>query len=204
MWHLPVALDLAGRSALVVGSSDEMVSKVERLLDAGAEVGLVLPAEAHPRFLALASEGRVKLERRAAEDSDLEGRAIVFLAPSQSPEDEALARRWFLRLRAEGRLFCCVDRPEVSTFVNAAVVRPGASGLTITVATSGQSPGTSRRIREDLEALFADPRFERYLAALGRLRASLPRGERAARLSEAVRGFGIDAKLRFPPWLDEA
>ena len=85
---------------------------------------------------------------------------------------------------AEGRLVCTLDRPELSTFVNPAVAR--ASGLTMTFATGGVSPGAMRRIREDLEALFGDPRFARFLDALSGLRARLPRGERAARMAEAA------------------
>ena len=34
------------------------------------------------------------------------------------------------------------------------------------------------------------------------LRASLPRGERAARLAEAVKGFAVEARLVFPAWFE--
>jgi precorrin-2 dehydrogenase/sirohydrochlorin ferrochelatase len=72
----------------------------------------------------------------------------------------------------------------------------------MTFATGGTSPGVVRRIREDLEALFGDPRFGRFLGTLEGLRSRLPRGERAARMAEAVKGFALDAKLRFPAWVE--
>ena len=85
--------------------------------------------------------------------------------------------------------------------MNAAVVR--ASGLTLTVSTGGASPGLARRLREDLSTIFGDARFGRFLGALRSMREALPRGERAARMAEAVKGFTIEAKLRYPGWFFE-
>jgi precorrin-2 dehydrogenase/sirohydrochlorin ferrochelatase len=97
-------------------------------------------------------------------------------------------------------LFCTLDRPEASTFTNVAVVR--TPGVTMTFGSSGRSPGLVRRIREDLEALFSDARFGRFVDELAALRASLPRGERAARMADAVRGFAVEARLRYPEWFE--
>jgi precorrin-2 dehydrogenase/sirohydrochlorin ferrochelatase len=129
-------------------------------------------------------------------DGDLEGKAVVFVAPG----DESLSRAlgdWAARA---GRLVCTIDRPEMSTFVNPAVVQ--AADLTMSFGSGGASPGVLRRIREDLAVLFSDERFARYLAALRRLRDTLPRGARAARMSQAVQGFRIEARLCFPTWFE--
>ena len=200
MRYLPLELDVHGRDALVVGTGVEVLSKVDRLVAAGARVTVIAEEAPGPDLEARAAEGRVTLLRRQATDEDLEGRAIIFVTPFTTPADEARARRWHAQAHRAGRLFCAIDRPEACTFVNSAVV--SAPGLTMTFSTGGASPGTARRVREDLEALFADPRFERFMERLARLRASLPRGERAARMAEAVKGFAIDARLRFPAWLE--
>jgi precorrin-2 dehydrogenase/sirohydrochlorin ferrochelatase len=197
--YLPVEVDVADRDALVVGAHVEVLSKISRLLDAGARVVVVAPGEVDPAVFELARtapEGRLTIERREVTEADALGKAIVFIA---TPLD-ALAGPFHERARREGTLLCTLDRPELSTFVNPALVR--ASGMTITFATGGTSPGAMRRIREDLEALFGDPRFGRFLDALSDLRAKLPRGERAARMAEAVRGFVVDARLRFPEWFE--
>lgn len=199
MRYLPVEVDVAGREALVVGANVEVLSKIDRLLAAGARVLVVAPGEVDPSIeerVRTAPEGRLQIARRAVTEQDAIGKAIVFIA---TPLD-ALAGPFHERARREGTLLCTLDRPELSTFVNPAMVR--ASGLTITFATGGTSPGAMRRIREDLEALFSDPRFGRFLGALADLRARLPRGERAARMAEAVRGFAVDATLRFPGWFE--
>jgi precorrin-2 dehydrogenase / sirohydrochlorin ferrochelatase len=194
----PIEVDLQGRRALVVGTGPEIVPKVDRLLEAGAVVTVITEGPAGPELTERAA--RVTLLTRAATDADLEGQAIVFAAPFTTPEGEARARRWHAGASGAGRLFCAVDRPEVCTFVNSAVARAG--GLTMTFSTGGRSPGLARRVREDLEALFGDPRFARFLSELATLREALPRGPRAARMAEAVRGFAVEASLRFPSWFE--
>ncbi len=189
-------LDVAGRAVLVVGASGEVVSKIGRLLEASAEIVVMTTGPVDPLVEEWVTAGRVKLERREAQLEDVEGKALVFVATI----DADSAPKFYERALREGRLLCTVDRPEVSTFINPAVVH--ASGLTMTFASGGTAPGAMRRIREDLEALFSDPRFGKFLAALGQLRSQLPRGARAEKMAEAVRGFGIEAALRFPAWLD--
>lgn len=200
MRYLPIAVDVRGREALVVGTGAEVLSKIDRLIEAGARVTVITEGEPGAEIEARAASGSIALLRRAATDADLEGKAIVFAAPFTTPEGEARARRWHAQAIAAGTLFSAIDRPEACTFVSHAVAR--APGLTIAIGTEGVSPGAARRIREDLEALFADPRFAKLLEALAKLRAGLPRGERAARMAKAIEGFAIEARLRFPAWLD--
>ncbi len=196
MRTLTIELALEGRSALVIGGRGEAVGKIDRLLHAGARVTVISERSVDASIEEAAREGRVEILRRAPEERDAEGRAIVFLEPG----DDDLSRRLFERARASGALVCTLDRPEVSTFINPAVVH--VSGLTLSLSTGGRSPALARRIREDLEALFGDARFDRFLSALSDLRAALPRGERGARVKEAVKGFAIEARLRFPAWFE--
>lgn len=197
MRTLTIELDVRGRSALVVGGRGEAVGKIDRLLLAGARVTVIAPHPVEPGVEEAAREGRIELLRRAPEESDAEERAVVFLEPEVDPD---LSRRLFERAKRSGALVCTLDRPEVSTFINPAVVH--ASGITLSVSTGGVSPALARRIREDLEALFSDARVARFMSALGELRAALPRGERGARVKEAVKGFAIEARLRFPGWFE--
>lgn len=198
MRYLPIELDVLDKGALVVGSGAEAASKVERLLAAGARVLVVSPpaGELHPVLEARAREGRIALERRPVERVDLEGKVIIFLEPG----DDDLSRRLFEEASQGGRLVCTLDRPEHSTFANPAVA--SVSGLTMSFGTGGVSPSVVRRIREDLEALFSDPRFARMMGSLAKLRGSLPRGERSQQMKAAAEGFAIEARLRFPAWVE--
>lgn len=192
MSALPVMLDLRGRRALVVGSDADAVARVERLVRAGASVRVLVAADPPEALCTLAAGGSVHIERRPAAPEDLDGVTVTFVATSE----EAQAPPLYARAVEVGRLLCTVDRPELCTFINPAAVQAGP--LSIAVSTGGASPALARRIREDLEALFGDPRFVAWLSALEQERAALPRGERAARGAEAVRGFAIEARLVLP------
>jgi precorrin-2 dehydrogenase / sirohydrochlorin ferrochelatase len=200
MRYLPIELDIRGREALIIGKGPAVNFKIDRLLAAGARITVIAEGPLDAELARKEQEGALTVQHRTFEERDLEGKVIVFLAPSQTPEEEALARKLHQAAVREGRLVCAIDRPESSTFVSAAVVR--ATNLTMTVSTDGRSPGAARRIREDLSVLFSDPRWERYIAALGEMREKLPRGERAARMAEAVQGFAVEARLRFPDWFE--
>jgi precorrin-2 dehydrogenase/sirohydrochlorin ferrochelatase len=199
MRYLPVGLDVRDREALVVGCGGEIPAKIDRLREAGARV-TVIAAAPDADLEARATAGAITLLRREPEDADLDGKAIVYGAPFTTPAEEARARRWHAAAVRAGTLVCAIDRPEACTFVSTAIVT--APGLTMTFGTDGRSPGTARRIREDLSDLFADPRFARFVDRLAALRASLPRGARAARLAGAVQGFAVEARLRFPGWFE--
>lgn len=189
----PAMLLLRDRDVLVVGSDADAVRRVERLVRAGARVR-VLSREPPPEALrTLAATSAVHIEVRAAREEDLDGAALAYVATSE----EAQAAPLHARARRTGQLLCTIDRPELSTFINPAALELGR--LTIAVSTGGASPALSRRIREDLEALFDEPQFLAWLEELGNRRAALPRGERAASGAEEVRGFAVQGRLSLPP-----
>jgi precorrin-2 dehydrogenase / sirohydrochlorin ferrochelatase len=192
---LPIQLDVRGREALVIGGGGEVASKIARLVDAGAEVTLVAET-LDPALEKEAVERGVRVERRPFQDADVEGKFVVYVAPGH----DALAGRLHERAQREGRLLCTMDRPETCTFTSVAVV--DVNGLVLTVSSDGASPGATRRIREDLERLFGEARFGRFMASLRRAREALPRGARAREMAEAVRGFAVEATLRFPSWFE--
>jgi precorrin-2 dehydrogenase/sirohydrochlorin ferrochelatase len=198
----PVELDLRRRDVLVVGTGPEVAPKVERLVAAEAVVTWMLdhdgPEDAPAEVAALAD--RVTVVARRAVDADLAGRALVLTAPWTTDAEEARARRWYAAALAGGTLLCTVDRPETSTFVNAAVLR--LPGVAMTFASGGRAPGVVRRIRDDLAAILGDPRFGRFVDRLGALRASLPRGGRAGPMTRAIEGFALEGRLRFPAWFE--
>lgn len=198
MSYLSIELYLKDHKALVIGAPQgELRSKIDRLLQAGAFVTVIAPPEcvdALDAFGQTHHDPRLELVCRKAVEEDAIGKSIVFLAPG----DDALSLALHAYGRKTGTPVCTLDRPEMSTFINPATVC--VSGLRISVGTQGTSPSLARRIREDLELLFSDEAFARFMNKLAGLRAALPRGERAARMKEAVLGFGIEARLHLPSW----
>lgn len=188
---LPLMLDLRGREALVVGADEDAVRRVERLVRAGARVRVVA-REATEALRTLAATGGVHIEERLARPEDMEGAALVYVATAE----EAQAAPLHARALRTGQPMCTIDRPELSTFINPAVAEAGA--LAIAVSTGGASPALARRVREDLEAIFGEAAFVEWLERLRSEREAMPRGERAARGAEAVKGFALEGRLRLP------
>lgn len=189
---LPVTLDLRGARALVVGADADAVRRVEKLAAEGATVLVLVRAEPPDALCTLAAPGGVHIETRLARPEDIDGMTITFVATSEEAQAPAL----YARARATGRLLCTVDRPELCTFHSPAVMARGS--LAIAVSTGGASPALARKIRDDLDALFGEPGFAEWLARLAEERAPLPRGERAARGPQAIRGFALEGRLVLP------
>ena len=77
--HYPIALDLRGRSCLVVGGGIVAERKVEGLLAAGARVTIVSP-RVTDRLRAWIGGGRCRHVARAYRSRDVLGHAIALVA----------------------------------------------------------------------------------------------------------------------------
>ena len=87
----PLALDLAGRPVVVAGGGAVAERKVRRLVDCGARVVVVSPA-ATPGIRDLARDGAIEWHARGAEEADLAGQALAFLATNDAELNGRLAR----------------------------------------------------------------------------------------------------------------
>jgi len=193
---LPVELLVENRHAVVIGGDDECLAKVERLLDAGADVHVIADQDPHPEIEQYARRGALQLSRRAPTEEDANAAFILFVGP----DHRELGASLFAQAVSAGRLICCLDFPQASTFVNPSVTQ--VSGLRVTLSSAGNSPGLLKRLREDLVAVLSDPRMARFVEKLGELRRSLPAGQRKAPLQKAVAGFKLSAELTFPDWFE--
>ena len=135
---LPVFLKLAGRRAVVVGGGPIAARKVLELHDAGANVVVVSLAF-------IDSFPAVERIERAFQPGDTQGASIVFACTGVPLIDDSVCRD----AEANGALVNAVDRPEVSGFYSAAVVRRGP--VTIAVGTSGASPTLARKVRDRID-----------------------------------------------------
>ncbi len=163
----PIALEVAGRRAVVIGAVAVAMGKVEGLLDAGAHVSVI--AEGPPaRLDRLARDPRAAIERRGFHPEDLDG-AFVCVAYSNDPAERA---RIALEARARGVLVNVVDDVSNCDFAAPAVVRRGE--LVIAISTGGASPALARRLRVDLLERFG-PEWAEVVELLRDVReATLP------------------------------
>jgi uroporphyrin-III C-methyltransferase/precorrin-2 dehydrogenase/sirohydrochlorin ferrochelatase len=182
MKHLPLFVDLAGRTVLVVGGNDLASRKAALALSAGAQVRVVCPEMLAPAWHALSADGRVThiLERFAPHY--LDGVDLVFAASGEHDLDAEIAR-----LAHERHLPVNVpDRPEHCSFILPSII--DRSPIVVAVSSGGDAPVLARLLRARLESLIP--------AAYGRL------AELAGRFRERVRQVISSGDKRRKFWED--
>ncbi|HTE52706.1 MAG TPA: NAD(P)-dependent oxidoreductase [Kofleriaceae bacterium] len=165
---LAISLRVSGRAVLVVGAGPGADERTSRMRDAGAEVRAVGP----DRYRTDMCSG-------------------VFLVVAHG-DDPAFDRRVAADASAAGALAYAHDQPDVSDFAFPALARRGP--LSLAVSTDGVAPALARRMREEIQRLFADlgPALDQLLDDLARERATAAPG--AAR---AQRLYQLACRLRF-------
>ena len=148
----PAFLNLAGRRCVVVGGGAVAERKVRGLLAADADVLVVAP-EAVAGLDALATNGRIRVERRPYRSGDLDGAFLVVAATDSRAVNAAVARD----ARAVGALVNAVDDPTACDVTVPATVRRG--DITLAISTGGRSPGFARYLREELEDWLSEERL---------------------------------------------
>jgi precorrin-2 dehydrogenase/sirohydrochlorin ferrochelatase len=163
--YYPAILDLAGRTALVVGAGKVGEGKIRNLVSAGARVRVV-SLEATDEVRSWAEQGRIELSLRAYESSDLEGCFLVIVATERNETNLRVFED------ADQRQLLCnvVDAPDLCNFILPSIMRRG--DLAIAVSTAGASPALARKIRLELEERYGEE-YALALELLGSLRAEL-------------------------------
>ena len=189
--HLPLHLNLKGRSCLVVGGGALAQRKIELLLRAGAKV-CVVAKSASAAVKAWADQGLVELQERAYASGDVQGRRLVVAAT----DDAALHARIFAHCEGAGVLLNTVDAPALCSAIFPAIVDRGA--VQVSVSTSGRSPTLARLVRGWLEARL--PPALGGLAAFAaarreRVRAALPDPAQRRRFWDRIIGGAVAEKV---------
>ena len=162
MGYYPIAIDLTGKRALVVGGGEVALRKVEALLESGARVTVVAP-EVAPEIERLAESGKIVLRRRNYEAGDLADAVLAIAAT----DDREVNLRVSEDARGANVLVNAVDDPELCSFIVPAMVRRG--DLVVSVITGGKSPALARRVREKIEETFG-PEYGDLAELLGEVR----------------------------------
>lgn len=159
----PIALvNLHQKKCVVIGGGNIASRKVKGLLDADAQAVVVSP-ELCPTLAAWADKNEINVIKRAYHSNDLDN-AFLVIAATDNPK---INQQVWEDACAKNILVNVVDEPAFCNFIAPAVVRRGP--LSIAISSGGNSPSLSRRIRQDLEALFG-PEYEVYVTLLGEIR----------------------------------
>jgi precorrin-2 dehydrogenase/sirohydrochlorin ferrochelatase len=185
---LPLAIDLATWTCLLVGDGRAALARLDMLEAAGARHLAVFAPEASP---AMRERAGSRLVERLPTDAEVIGARLLFLAglpPEESARLAALARSHRVLVNAE-------DVPPLCDAYALALVRRGS--LVIGISTEGRSPAVARVLRQWLETRFGAEWAERLEQA-----AALREGLRADGAGPAAITAATAALME--PWLADA
>ena len=165
MSRLTICLDLAGRTAIVVGGGKVAARKCLSLIKSKADVNVVSP-ELSVCMERLVRRSWVRHLVKEYSEGDLKGASIVFAATDSSEINRLVAAEASLL----GIPVNVADSQELSSFSSPAMIMRGE--LSIAVATEGKAPALSRRIRKQLAATFG-MEYSQTVTLLGKIREKL-------------------------------
>ncbi|MGF7053792.1 uroporphyrin-III C-methyltransferase/precorrin-2 dehydrogenase/sirohydrochlorin ferrochelatase [Bosea sp. OAE752] len=145
---LPLFHKLAGRKAVLAGSSEGALWKAELLAAAGAELHIFAGRDS-ASFAALAEDpaARIHIHARRWSPEDFDGAALAVADLDETDE----IRAFVAAARAAGAPVNIVDKPEFCDFAFGALVN--RSPLVVAVSTDGAAPVFGQAIRAKIEAL---------------------------------------------------
>lgn len=164
MSGIPILLEGASLTVLVVGGGAVAARKAEAFAASGASVRVVA-LEPSADVRALARSSAIELVERAYQRGDIGDALLVIAATSDRATNAAIAAD----ARAAARLANVVDAPAEGSFATMAVHRAGA--LVVGVSAGGV-PGAAARVRDAIADRF-DARYAGALDGLASLRRAL-------------------------------
>jgi len=191
----PLFVKLDGRRVIVVGGGEVATSKINGLLQAGANIVVVSPA-LNAQLRALVRENKIVWREKEFSAEDLQDAFLVIAATSVPSVNEAVYRA----ADARGLLCNAVDDIENCHFYYGAVVQRG--DLQIAISTNGKSPALAQRLRKELEAQFG-VEYENWIEWLGAARDAL-RASGASQASNKEVLHNLASKAGFERFLQES
>ena len=154
----PAFIKLAGRRVVVIGGGPVAASKLEALLNAGADITVVAP-EIVPKI----KNSSVTILERGFQLSDLDGAWLVVAAATPD------VNRVVAQAAETQHIFVnAVDDPPNASMYLGGVVR--RAGVTFAISTDGRAPALAGLFREALDSLLPTRDLEQWMAEAAQLR----------------------------------
>ena len=161
-FRYPIALELEGRTCVVVGGGSVGEHKARALLDAGARVRVI--AEEFTEGLERAARrGELELVRKAYSHGDLAGAFLAIAATDDAAVNSAI----FEEAEERHVLLNAVDDVEHCHFAVPSIVRRG--DFVLAISTGGKAPALAKRLRAGLSDRFGSE-YETLVNLLGEVR----------------------------------
>ena len=154
----PAFIKLAGRRVVIIGGGPVAASKLQALLNAGADITVVAP-EIVPEI----RSSSVTILERGFQLSDLDGAWLVVAAATPD------VNRVVAQAAETQHIFVnAVDDPPNASMYLGGVVR--RAGVTFAISTDGRAPALAGLLREALDSLLPTRDLEQWMAEAAQLR----------------------------------
>ncbi|MEW6007832.1 MAG: bifunctional precorrin-2 dehydrogenase/sirohydrochlorin ferrochelatase [bacterium] len=137
--YYPIFLDIEGKRCVVVGGGKVAKRKIERLLEARADVVVISPD------LEEGLKGKVLWIERGYKNGDLEGAFIAISATNNSKINQMV----YNEAEKMGILINVVDKPKLCRFIVPSLIQ--RDDVTIAISTGGKDPSLAKEIRIKIE-----------------------------------------------------
>lgn len=145
MRYLPIHLDTAGKTIIVIGGGAAAEAKLRTLLKSEADIR-VFSASPSSEIQKWERDGTLSITNEQPNDDEF-SRSLLVYAASEDPVENAY---WANMARGLGVFVNAADQKAECDFFTPALV--DRSPVTISVGTEGTSPGLARAIKSDLES----------------------------------------------------
>jgi uroporphyrin-III C-methyltransferase / precorrin-2 dehydrogenase / sirohydrochlorin ferrochelatase len=172
--HLPIFLDIRGKTVVITGGGALAARRVERALSAGARVKL-FARELSEEFRIFQENDAFAVFTRDPEAADLQGAILAYGAEEDFERDKRLRDL----AKAAGVLANVADTIELCDFITPAIL--DRTPIVAAISSSGASPILARIIKAELESAIPAT-FGDLSSFLGRFRAEV-----AERIGDGVR-----------------
>lgn len=143
--NYPIFADLSQKRVLVVGDGELALSKLDRLISAGADI-LVIASSEKPELLSICRRHQVAVLIRDFEKGDLKDVTMVFAASEHADVNTFVAES----ANDAGLLVNVANKPGASSFLVPSIV--DRSPLLIAISSGGTSPVLARVLCNRIEA----------------------------------------------------
>ena len=154
----PAFIKLAGRRVVVIGGGPVAASKLEALLNAGADITVVAP-----EIVSEIRNSSVTILERSFRLSDLDGAWLVVAAAT--PDVNSVVAQ---AAETQHIFVNAVDDPPNASLYLGGVVR--RAGVTFAISTDGRAPALAGLLREALDSLLPTRDLEQWMAEAAQLR----------------------------------
>ncbi len=165
MDHLPIFLDIRGKTVVVDGGGTVAARRVERALSAGAHVD-VYDADLCEDFDELLKNPDLTHHKRPVQADDVTDAIVAYGASEDAVRDKLL----YDAAKATGALCNVADVGEYCDFITPSVV--DRSPLVIAISSGGTAPVIARILRARIESLLP-PAYGHMAEFMGKFRATV-------------------------------